>query len=835
MQGFMISLLTVSVVMSVIALLYMAATPLLSKRYSAKGRYYLWLVIVAGLIIPFRPQFSDALIIIDIPIEALAPAVQMEGILKTTIQAGGAMPPVSNTESSTHSLVVPFIDQLADMKPLTLTGLSEPGANATATPRRIPIWQTITTIWLAGAIGFLGYHILKHYRFVKITKRWSEPITNNHTLDILQKLRIEMGITKQIGIYQCASIYSPMLTGFIRPRILLPNTEFDTKELRFILMHELVHYKRNDLYYGILVLIANGIHWFNPVAHMIARSIYTLCEISCDAEVVKSSDTDTRLHYSKMIIGVAGYSSKIKTAFSTNFYGGKNGMKNRISSIMDTRKKRVGVAIFCTLLIITLGAGLIFATSNSSNNESDSAQAATPHPTTPAIYMTAHENMEPHGFSEHEVAVSGGITNPTTALESPAHTSTLAQPTTESDASIMEERVFSHVFDATAFSTVTADLFATPVHIRTHQQDYILAVFDVVPEFEVGIRPQIEFNDQTGTLHITQEPCDSANIGINVFGSGNRVVDIRTYASLSLAPYRDLIIYEWQVVDGVDFGIIQDVSFYDVGLVTVYVPEGLSIDSINFNTTRGAMRAFGADILSVNNVTASVTSGSVLLRDLYLHDIEATAQSGSILLMGVTFGGNGDISARSGSAFVNDSQVNGVILAQVQSGSVFVSNSQIHRAMYASANSGSVFVADSQIYGIIRAHANSGSVFINDSRFYTDIAMSATSGSIFWNNAHAMRTASAEVSSGSIFLSGGTFVDTLTTDARSGSIWWTGVNAERDAFATVTSGDVTLTGSRVRGHLTASTTSGNMFLTNIDTDMDAANISYGRNSIVRIQ
>lgn len=53
MQNFMIALLTCSVSMSALALFYMAVTPLLARRYSAKGRYYAWLIIVIGLIIPF--------------------------------------------------------------------------------------------------------------------------------------------------------------------------------------------------------------------------------------------------------------------------------------------------------------------------------------------------------------------------------------------------------------------------------------------------------------------------------------------------------------------------------------------------------------------------------------------------------------------------------------------------------------------------------------------------------------------------------------------------------------------------------------------------------------
>jgi len=145
-------------------------------------------------------------------------------------------------------------------------------------------------------------------------------------------------------------------------------------ELRFILKHELVHYKRKDLYYKFLVLIATAIHWFNPFIYLIERAINAQCELSCDAEVILGADADTRQHYSEAIIGVVKYHSKIRTALSTNFYGGKKGMKNRISSIMDTRKKRLGTIIISLVLVATLCTGFVFAASayaatNNGNSE----------------------------------------------------------------------------------------------------------------------------------------------------------------------------------------------------------------------------------------------------------------------------------------------------------------------------------------------------------------------------------------------------------------------------------------------------------------------------------
>lgn len=315
----MITLLICSVTMSALALFYIAITPLLAKRYSVVGRYYTWLVIVIGLIIPFRPQFSNAIIKVDMPSNTVIPTtIPLENKIPATFA-------VKHTLSSTVS--------------------------------NISWWQIAAMIWLIGMILFLTYHAIKHYHFLKLVARWSKNITDKQILTLTQNLKAQMDLPQNIDLQFCDSIGSPMIIGFVNPRILLPKLDFAKDELYFILKHELVHYKRKDLWYKYLVLIATAIHWFNPIVYLIAKSIDIQCELSCDEEVVRNADADTRQYYSETIISVVRHQSKRKTALSTNFYGGKKNMKERIFSIMDMSNKKSSLVILCGVLILTCGTG----------------------------------------------------------------------------------------------------------------------------------------------------------------------------------------------------------------------------------------------------------------------------------------------------------------------------------------------------------------------------------------------------------------------------------------------------------------------------------------------
>jgi len=354
MQSFIVTLLIASVTMSALGLLYMAAAPFLAKRYSEKGRYYVWMIIVIGLIIPFRPQFNNAVLTIDLPSEPVISTVQAE----------------SRHIGNEIQIAIPF--SLENEVPVPAMPAPE-NANFISSLHGIEWQQIAAAVWLAGLLVFLTYHAIKHYCFIKMVKRWSENIADRQAVDLLQSLKSEMYLSEQIGFYKCSSIGTPMMIGFIKPRILLPKTDFTQEELRFILKHELVHYRRKDLYYKCLVLFATAIHWFNPIVYMISKAIYAQCESSCDAEIVQSEDVKIRQRYIETIIGVARHQSKLKTALSTNFYGGKKGMKKRIFSIMDTGRKKTGIAVFCAVLIIAFGAGFVLA----ANTNTSVADAAT--------------------------------------------------------------------------------------------------------------------------------------------------------------------------------------------------------------------------------------------------------------------------------------------------------------------------------------------------------------------------------------------------------------------------------------------------------------------------
>ncbi|AGC67232.1 peptidase M56 BlaR1 [Thermoclostridium stercorarium subsp. stercorarium DSM 8532] len=320
MKDFMIMLITYSAALSPVILSYAALTSLLSKRYSAKGLYYSWLVIVIGLIVPYRPQICAGII-----------------------------------NSSNNNKIIPENNIFPGFSAVSISHL-----NNKVFPR-FPLqgkwWTFIFAVWLCGIMFFLSYQCFKHLRLVKAFNRWSKEIKNEKTASILKKVMRDLALSGKIKLLSCPYAGSPVLIGLFNPRIIIPEQDYTDDELYFILRHELVHYKRRDLWYKSLILLATAIHWFNPAVYIMAKIVGMQCELSCDEYVVSGMDAATRYRYCETLIGIFKKQTLMSTALTTNFYGGKNGMKRRILSIMNEGKRKIGLFIAGILLAVVIGAG----------------------------------------------------------------------------------------------------------------------------------------------------------------------------------------------------------------------------------------------------------------------------------------------------------------------------------------------------------------------------------------------------------------------------------------------------------------------------------------------
>lgn len=84
--------------------------------------------------------------------------------------------------------------------------------------------------------------------------------------------------------------------------------------------------------------------------------------------MVKNTDLADRKRYVETIISMIKEQSRGQTAFSTNFYGGKKGIKHRVYSIMDTRMKKWGASLLAILVVAIFTTGALLKLNKPSSN-----------------------------------------------------------------------------------------------------------------------------------------------------------------------------------------------------------------------------------------------------------------------------------------------------------------------------------------------------------------------------------------------------------------------------------------------------------------------------------
>ncbi|PJO40884.1 hypothetical protein CWD94_25820 [Lysinibacillus xylanilyticus] len=212
----------------------------------------------------------------------------------------------------------------------------------------------IQYIWACVGIGVLLFFIVAYVRFYKEFQT-AIPVKNNEYLD--QWLN-DHKLKRTIQILVSDRIKTPLTYGIFKPVILLPKSTNweDAASIKFILTHELIHIKRFDVLWKVILTIMVALHWFNPLVWFMYFLVNRDIEFTCDERVIRHFGDKAKSAYALSLINMADETYTV-TPLCNHF--SKNGIEERIVSIMTLKKKSVlGTVLACTLVI---GGMTVFA------------------------------------------------------------------------------------------------------------------------------------------------------------------------------------------------------------------------------------------------------------------------------------------------------------------------------------------------------------------------------------------------------------------------------------------------------------------------------------------
>lgn len=348
MTNLFLSVLTVSLSVSLIAAILILGTSFLNKRYAAKWKYWIWIFLAVRLLLPFSGEEIRSAIHTLLPPKTQTVSLTTQGEITAMPKEGALVIVEIPAQMTTPIPVQPKESKL-----------------------QVTILDLVAIIWLIGSLTFLAVHFVSYLRYKnRLTKRGTV-IEDDQILHQLQELKQELGIKRSVCTMEYAEAASPMMIGFFHPVFVLPKEQYNAEELYFIIKHELVHLKRGDTCFKLLLVTANAVHWFNPLIWVMQKEAVIDMELSCDERVTQGLDYAVRKAYTETLLSTLHKQCQKRTALSTQFYGGKQVMKKRFQNILQKNAKKNGVCILLCVILLTIGFGTLIGCTAADEKPSD--------------------------------------------------------------------------------------------------------------------------------------------------------------------------------------------------------------------------------------------------------------------------------------------------------------------------------------------------------------------------------------------------------------------------------------------------------------------------------
>ncbi len=343
---------------SVLILAVIALRLLFRGKIGRRLQYALWLPVLLRLLMPFPlpgSPFSVMNAVPAAPQQAPVPAPA----------AGGAAAGVS---ASAGGAVLPVLPAGTAASPSAWA----PGAE-----------DILRLVWLIGAaavgLWFLGANLAFYLRLRRTRKACS-------------------AADCPLPVYVSRAAVSPCLFGFPRPAIYLTPKAAEGGGVRYVLAHELCHFRHGDHVWAVLRGVCLAAYWWDPLVWAAAVLSRDDGEFACDEAVVRRIGEENRLDYGRTLVDMVAV-KKIPSGVlctATTMASGKHGIKARLNLIV--RNPKTLIPVFAAVIVVaavciaaTFTGALQGNGKPSSSVPARSAAVSAPPPSTSAASVSASQ------------------------------------------------------------------------------------------------------------------------------------------------------------------------------------------------------------------------------------------------------------------------------------------------------------------------------------------------------------------------------------------------------------------------------------------------------------
>ncbi len=311
MAEFMIKFFLCNIFISIIIGIFLLAKHLLRNYLTSRAQYNLWFFLLGLLIVPFIPVQEVHFPQIFTWFENLknGSASTVETVMKQT---------ALQNQPDTANWMNDFSIFVSRKAPSTIGFI-------------------LCILWCIGIFLMLIKLIQSIYHFHAI-KKSALPLQNPTVNRLYQNCLTEMQLKKPIPIYSTAFLRSPIIAGLLKPCIYLPIhliSDYNENDMKFMLLHELGHYKYKDALANYFMNVVGVLYWFHPLVWYALKEMKNDMEVACDTTVLKQIGKEAYIDYGNTLINFAEKMSHTSFPFAAGISGSMKEMQKRVKNIAN--------------------------------------------------------------------------------------------------------------------------------------------------------------------------------------------------------------------------------------------------------------------------------------------------------------------------------------------------------------------------------------------------------------------------------------------------------------------------------------------------------------------
>lgn len=220
----------------------------------------------------------------------------------------------------------------------------------------------IAVIWVSIICVLLTGWLITYVRLARIAARYADMVMTPECRAFLENLKREYGIRRRVFLYEAMAGENTITFGFFKP-VIICSEATTSPGAELLVRHELVHIKRMDTLWKMIMELARMIHCYNPFVWILHSSFEQVCEHSCD-KIATQNATEEEVELYRRLMLEEALGDKIEIVslrWKSGFGNNAQKIRERMENLMSKKKWNRTAAIVLVAALTFANSMTVFA------------------------------------------------------------------------------------------------------------------------------------------------------------------------------------------------------------------------------------------------------------------------------------------------------------------------------------------------------------------------------------------------------------------------------------------------------------------------------------------